>query len=223
MEIRSANSRFILVVFDLDGTLIDSRRDLAESANAVLEACGCAPHSEEAIGRMVGDGAATLVARAFEAARCPQPPDALDRFLSIYSGRLLSSTRPYDGIPALLDALAPTLTLAVLTNKPLASTRTILDALDLARFFGDRVIGGDGPFPRKPDPAGLLSLASRAGADPARTLLVGDSVIDWRTARAASAHICLARYGFGFDGFPSADLGPDDRVIDRPGDLLFFL
>ena len=73
---------FRLVVFDLDGTLVDSRRDLAESANAVLESCGCPPHSEEAIGRMVGDGAATLVRRAFEGAGCPQPADALDRFLA---------------------------------------------------------------------------------------------------------------------------------------------
>ena len=84
--------RFPLVVFDLDGTLVDSRRDLADAANALLEECGAAPHTEEAIGRMVGDGAATLVARAFAAAACPQPEDALRRFLDIYNGRLLAFT-----------------------------------------------------------------------------------------------------------------------------------
>src|SRR4051794_26080104 len=106
-----------LVVFDLDGTLVDSRRDLAESANAVLQDYGCRPHSEHAIGRMVGDGAATLVGRAFAAAGCAQPEDALARFLSIYNSRLLQWTKPYEGVVDLLEYLRPRATLAVLTNK----------------------------------------------------------------------------------------------------------
>jgi phosphoglycolate phosphatase len=190
-----------LIVFDLDGTLIDSRRDLAASMNALLVAIGAAPLPEDAIGRMVGDGAAMLVARAFKAAGRPAPPDALDRFLAIYDVHLLDHTRPYDGIPGVLQALASRATLAVLTNKPLGATRRILTRLDLARFFSDdRVVGGDGPFARKPDPAGLKHLIELAGVSPAETTVVGDSLVDWRTAQNASVRACLVRYGFGFDG-----------------------
>ena len=210
-----------LIVFDLDGTLVDSRRDLAESANALLAACGCATQSEAAIGRMVGDGAATLVARAFASSGCEPPADALARFLAIYEARLLQCTRAYPEIDGLLAALEPRLPLAVLTNKPIASTRRILDGLDLARFFlADLVAGGDGPHPRKPDPAGLRMLCDRAGVEPAAALMVGDSIVDWRTARAAGTRVCLAGYGFGFEEFPVGELAPDERVIDSPAALL---
>jgi phosphoglycolate phosphatase len=215
---------FRLIVFDLDGTLVDSRRDLAESANAILRESGCGQLPEQLIGRLVGDGAATLVARAFAAAGCPQPEDALDRFLAIYNGRLLACTRPYPGIPDVLAELETRARLAVLTNKPLGPTRAILAGLGLASYFpAPGVIGGDGPFPRKPDPGGLRHLAAQAGLAPGDTVLVGDSVIDWRTARAAGAHICLAGYGFGFEGFPIGDLGADDRVVDSPAALLTVL
>jgi phosphoglycolate phosphatase len=210
-----------LLVFDLDGTLVDSRRDLAESANAVLAQYACGPLSEEAIGRMVGDGAATLVARAFEAAGCPRPADALERFLAIYEARLLVFTRPYPRMDEVLSAVGSRAMLGVLTNKPLNSTRRILDGLNLARHFSTgRLIGGDGPWPRKPDPAGLRHLAEDAAAGLGETMLVGDSIIDWRTARAAGAQICIARYGFGFEGFPLEHLAADDHVIDCPEDLL---
>jgi phosphoglycolate phosphatase len=212
------------IIFDLDGTLVDSRRDLAESANALLAQCGCRTQPEAAIGRMVGDGAATLVARAFAAGGCPAPPDALARFLGIYEGRLLKFTRPYPGIEDVLGALEPRMPLAVLTNKPLASTRRILDGLDLARYFPPGlVVGGDGPLPRKPDPAGLRFLCDRAGTDPAEALLVGDSVIDWRTSHAAGAQVCLAGYGFGFEGFPVEDLMPGEQVVDSPAAILTLL
>jgi phosphoglycolate phosphatase len=209
-----------LFVFDLDGTLVDSLRDLAESANAVLEQCGCPPHGEEAIGRMVGDGAAMLVARAFAAANCPAPADALDRFLKVYNHRLLRFTRPYEGIPDTLDALAGRGTLAVLTNKPLEATLTILEGLKLSSYFGNRVLGGDGPLPRKPDASGFVQLMARAGVTPAQSMMVGDSVIDFRTARNAGVQVCMARYGFGFHNFPLEHLTPADLVIDHPVDLL---
>jgi phosphoglycolate phosphatase len=210
-----------LIVFDLDGTLIDSRRDIAESANTLLEHCGADALPEEAIGRMVGDGAAMLIARAFAATGVERPPDALERFLAIYDARLLKHTRPYPQMPEVLEALGAQALLAVLTNKPLASTRSILSGLNLARYFDDEaVVGGDGPFARKPDPSGLRHLAARAGVPLSSTLLVGDSVIDWRAARNASTAICLARYGFGFDGFPLHELAESDRLIDTPGDLL---
>jgi phosphoglycolate phosphatase len=212
---------FSLIVFDLDGTLVDSRRDIADAANALLVSCGAQPIPEQRIGRMVGDGAARLVARAFTASGVERPPDALERYLAFYDMRLLNHTRPYDGIPAVLDALGRRAALAVLTNKPIASTRRILDGLDLARYFpDDAVLGGDGPFPRKPDPAALRHLMASAHANAASTLMVGDSAIDWRTARAAPARACLARYGFGFESVPVGELGPDDRIIDSPGELL---
>jgi phosphoglycolate phosphatase len=216
--------RFSLIVFDLDGTLVDSLRDLAESASAILVECGAAPLEKEAVARMVGDGAASLVARAFKAAGCRQPPDALARFLAVYNSRLLKCTRPYPGVDRLLAALDGRVKRAVLTNKPIDATRRILEGLDLARHFPfDRVVGGDGPFPRKPDPAALQWLASVESVALDQTILVGDSVIDWHTARAANTRICLARYGFGYEGFPVAQLGPEDYTIDLPGELLAVL
>jgi len=211
---------FSLIVFDLDGTLIDSRRDIADAANAVLQSTGAPPLDQEAIGAMVGDGAAALIARAFAAAGRPAPPDALERFLAAYGRGLLTHTRPYPGISDALDSLSSRVPLALLTNKPIAATRTILDALDLARFFPrDRVLGGDGPFARKPAPDGLLRLAEDAGAEPGRTLLVGDSIVDWQTAHDAGARICLARYGFGFATFPADRLTDGDRWIDTAEEL----
>ncbi len=209
-----------LFVFDLDGTLVDSRRDIAESANAVLEECGGTPHSEEAIGEMVGDGAALLIARAFAAANLPMPSDALQRFLRIYDSRLLRHTVAYDGMTQLLDTLAERGTLAVLTNKPIGATQSILDGLGLAAYFADRVLGGDGPHPRKPDAAGLRQLMERTRSMPARTLMVGDSVVDFRTAVAAGTRACVCRYGFGHHDFPMDELRPSDCLIDHPLALL---
>jgi phosphoglycolate phosphatase len=205
----------------LDGTLIDSKKDIAAAANEVLRSCGADPLPDERVGRMVGDGAATLIARAFEARGIARPADALDRFLAVYDRVLLEHTRPYDGIFEALAALQSHASLALLTNKPIAATRRILAGLDLERFFeAEAIVGGDGPFPRKPDPAGLGHLAARAGVAHGDTVLVGDSIIDWRTARHASTSICLARYGFGFAGFPVDEIGPDDRVIDSPAQLI---
>jgi phosphoglycolate phosphatase len=212
---------FSLYVFDLDGTLIDSRRDISDAANALLIACGAAPIPEADLGRMVGDGAARLVARAFKASGLDLPPDALERYLALYDERLLQHTRPYNGIPAMLERLASRAALAILTNKPIAATRRILDGLDLARFFpADAVLGGDGPFARKPDPEALRHLTAAAQSTPVTTVMVGDSDIDRRTARGAPSRLCLARYGFGFSGVPLHELAPDDYVIDAPGELL---
>jgi phosphoglycolate phosphatase len=219
-----AMSRFRLIVFDLDGTLVDSRRDIADAANALLVACGAQALPEATIGRMVGDGAATLVRRAFAASGIAEPSDALDRFLAIYGTHLLVHTRPYPEMHDVLGELAARAPLAVLTNKPLDATRRVLAGLDLARFFAeDRVVAGDGALARKPDPAGLLHLIEASGATPDTAVLVGDSLIDWRTAKHASTAICLARYGFGFEGFPVDRLEPTDALVDRPANLLAVL
>ena len=221
-----------LIVFDLDGTLVDSRRDIADAANALLESCGIARLPEERIGRMVGEGAATLVARAFQASRVEPPTDALDRFVALYHDRLLDHTRPYPGMIETLEALRGRARLAVLTNKPRRATLAILEGLDLAQFFTPAmVVAGDGPFPRKPDPSGLRHLQTAAAADADATLLVGDSMIDWRTARAAGTAACLARYGFGFSTISERPSISDDhpvelistcdvRLIDSPDELL---
>ena len=210
-----------LYVFDLDGTLVDSLRDLSDTANELLVSCGGAPLDIDAIGRMVGEGAGTLVSRAFAAAGIDKPPDALPRFLSIYDTRLLNNTRAYDGMADVLSALSTRASLAVLTNKPLAATTRILDGLQLSRFFdANAILGGDGALPRKPDPAGFNQLRTRVDVAASAAMLVGDSLVDWQTAQNAGSDICLARYGFGFRQFPQAVLNGHEHLIDRPEDLL---
>jgi phosphoglycolate phosphatase len=180
----------------------------------LLIGCGAQPLPEQTIGTMVGEGAQTLVARAFAAAKREPPRDALERFLAIYNSHLLDETRPYPGMIDVLDTLGKR---AVLTNKPLAATRQVLAGLDLARYFpDDGVIGGDGPFARKPDPSGLQHLIAQAAASPSATTLVGDSAIDMRTARNAAVRLCLVRYGFGFESVPRDQLGSAEIVVDTP-------
>ena len=208
-----------LVVFDLDGTLIDSSRDLADATNATLADYGAAPLGGDAVVAMVGEGAAVLVRRALAAAGLPPDlPDALERFLAHYETRLTAFTRPYPGIPEALAALRDRgCALAVLTNKPGRATAAILDALALRPFF-TAVVGGDSPAGRKPDPAGLREIMAGAGAAPHATLLVGDSPIDLETARRAGIRVCLARYGFGYRFEPGAFSG-DELFVDDPTEL----
>jgi phosphoglycolate phosphatase len=187
----------VLIVFDLDGTLIDSRRDLAESTNEMLESYGAPALPIDRVAMMVGEGARKLVERALAASSLdPAEPDALSRFRRIYDRRLLLHTRPYPGVPEMIAqarALGP---LAVLTNKPEEPTRALLDAFDLSSSFR-RVIGGDSSYPRKPDPAGLLALMNEFESTPPTTWMVGDSMIDVETARRAGTRMCVALFGFG--------------------------
>ncbi len=209
----------MLVAFDLDGTLVDSSGDLADSGNALLASYG-APHlPSKAVVAMVGDGARELVRRLLTAGALDVPlDDALERFLALYDDRLLATTVPYDGMPALLDGLKSHARLAVLTNKPLAPSERILRGLGLREFFDD-VIGGDSDFGRKPNPDGLLALMDCAAASAAETLMVGDSVTDLRTARAAGTAVCVARYGFGFAQMPPDELQGAAFVVDRPDEI----
>jgi phosphoglycolate phosphatase len=196
-----------LVIFDLDGTLIDSRRDLAESTNEMLASYGAPPLPIEAVTAMVGEGAAVLVERALAASGLdPRTPGALDRFRAIYDRRLVVHTRPYPGIVDVVRQAAVRSALAVLTNKPETPARRLLDAFDLTSSFR-WVIGGDGAFARKPDPAGARFLLTAAGARPEATLLVGDSAVDLETARRAGVRPCLAAYGFGGIDPAAADGG----------------
>jgi phosphoglycolate phosphatase len=212
---------FHLAVFDLDGTLIDSRRDLADATNAMLADFGASALPVDTVAAMVGEGASLLVRRALTASTLdPETPGALARFLERYDERLVAHTTLYDGMRATLEALAARLRMAVLTNKPQRATDGILDALGIRQtFFG--VIGGDTAFGRKPDPAGLRDLMRTAGASPEETVLVGDSAVDLATARNAEVRACLARYGFGFRG--EMDLRGDELLADAPADLLALL
>jgi phosphoglycolate phosphatase len=186
-----------LVVFDLDGTLIDSRQDLAESANAMLAAYGAGPLPIEEIASMVGDGARQLVTRALDGAHLQADvSEALLRFLDIYGRRLLRHTAPYVGVTDMLVELAARHRLALLTNKPEGLSRRILAAFEWSHLL-PHVVGGDSGFPRKPDPAGLQSVMSVAGSLPGQTVYVGDSMIDVETARAAGCAVIVAAYGFG--------------------------
>jgi phosphoglycolate phosphatase len=207
-----------LIVFDLDGTLVDSSVDLANAVNALLVELGATPLAEAAIIAMVGEGASVLVRRALTAAALdPDTPGALDRFLAHYDPHLLDHTRPYPGMVDTLTWFNGRLPMAVLTNKPAHPTELMLRGLSLRVYFRT-VIGGDTPLGRKPHPAALLQLAADSGVGPGRVLMIGDSPIDLATARNAGTQICLARYGFGYRFTPD-DFRGDELFIDAPGSL----
>ena len=196
-----------LIAFDLDGTLVDSSRDLADSVNELLVELGAAPLARAAVTKMVGEGAKTLIRRALAASGIPERADAIARFLAIYDTKLLDHTRPYAGIPDIVRAARTHARVAVLTNKPLAPSEKVLAGLGMRDLFDD-VIGSDGPYPRKPDPTALRALMERAGATPGRTLMVGDSRIDYETARSAATRCCLVAYGFShhtLEGVPTEE------------------
>jgi phosphoglycolate phosphatase len=210
-----------VVVFDLDGTLVDSAADLAAAASALTVELGGRALTVPEVMAMVGEGAGVLVRRALTAAGLdPAAPHATTRFLELYDARLLDHTRLYPGIRATLDQLDPLVPLAVLTNKPRAPAERLLQALGVRRYFVE-VIGGDGPWPRKPDPAGLVALRAHAAGGP--MLLVGDSSIDAQTADRGGATFVLAQYGFGAATFTNPEAmafvaaSPQDlpRVIDE--------
>jgi phosphoglycolate phosphatase len=153
-----------------------------------------------------------LVQRALTARGLTETPEALPRFLAIYDTRLLNHTRPYDGVIEAVWLAREHARVAILTNKPLRPSEQILEGLGIRDLFAD-VVGGDSPFGRKPDPAGLRALMDRAGASPERTLMVGDSAIDHETARRASVRCCLTAYGYGYLTFPAERLTGDEWVV----------
>jgi phosphoglycolate phosphatase len=210
-----------LIVFDLDGTLVDSSRDLAAATNAALRRV--APGAPEipvgVIVGFVGEGARLLVERALRHAGVARAPEeVLPAFFECYAERLLETTRLYDGIPEALEALAGH-TLAVLSNKPGLFSRTILEGLGVAPRFA-RVWGaGDVPA-RKPDPAGLLLLVQELQADPATAWMIGDSAIDVLTARSAGVRSAGACWGLDPTGLRKAC---PDRLLARPSEIAALL
>jgi phosphoglycolate phosphatase len=187
-----------LVVFDLDGTLIDSAPDMHRAVNLMLADLGCAPLTLPDIRSMVGDGASALIARALAARHCvsADPEKALDQFLEHYEADPTNVTRTFPGVAETLGRLQATgLTLAVCTNKPSRLTSLILERLEIDRFF-TRVVAGDSmPF-RKPDPRALMEVVDGFGTPKEATLMVGDSEVDAATAHAAGVPFVLMTYGY---------------------------
>lgn len=187
-----------LIVFDLDGTLIDSAADLAAAINAMLADFGRAPLSVPEVRRMIGDGVAMLVTRALAARHCERADagEAARIFMRHYEADATSLTTAFPGAASALQALrAAGIPLALCTNKPARITAAILDRLGLAEYFA-RVIGGDSlPF-RKPDPRVLLALLEVFAAGPESALLVGDSEVDAATAHAAGVPFVLMKHGY---------------------------
>jgi phosphoglycolate phosphatase len=179
-----------LAVFDLDGTLVDSVEDLHASVNHALAAIGLPPRSLAEVRTFVGEGARVLLAKAV-APRDELVEPALAAWRPHYEAHCLDRTSPYPGIGPLLAGAGRTL--AVLTNKPGAMARKILDGLGLLQRFAV-VIGGD-EAPRKPDPAGLLEIMARLGATPSETVFVGDSRHDVETARRAGVPLVAVTWG----------------------------
>jgi phosphoglycolate phosphatase len=200
-----------LVVFDLDGTLVDSSRDLAAAVNAALaRVAGAPPLPEAQVREFIGNGAGQLVARSLAAAGSKlRTDDVLPVFLDCYRARLLDTTHLYPGVREALDGLAGR-SLAVLTNKPGDLSRAVLSGLHVADRFVRIWGGGDVPA-RKPDPAGLLKLMRELDAGPAETALVGDSSVDVRTARAAGVRMVGVSYGLAPASLAAE---PPDVLID---------
>jgi phosphoglycolate phosphatase len=207
-----------LVLFDLDGTLVDSAPDIAAALNAALVDLGQPPHPLPTVTSYVGDGAAKLVERAVGPSTAVDQALLLERFKVQYAANVCVATRPYPGIVDVLDHYAAAGTpLAVLTNKPGDLARALLDALALTRYFADVIGDGDG-FPRKPSPEIALAVCARHGVTPAETLLVGDGLPDVGLARAAGCRVAAVAWGYTTREQLAAQ-GPD-WIVETPAALL---
>jgi phosphoglycolate phosphatase len=209
-----------LVIFDLDGTLIDSERDLAAAVNAMLRNYGRKELPLEVIGTYIGDGAPMLIRRALgDPADRDFLQEALNYFLLYYREHKLDTTCSYAGITEALHQIASingtTRKLAVLTNKPVKVSRDILAGLGLAEHFF-QVYGGNSFETKKPDPLGAHTLMQEAGAPPEATVMVGDSQVDILTARNAGLWSVGVTYGFAPQTLEQV---VPDVLVDSPAEL----
>jgi phosphoglycolate phosphatase len=219
-----------LLVFDLDGTLIDSAQDLCNSVNAALAHCGRGPLDDPAIASFVGNGAPMLMRRSLALADSIDPAQVDENllaqayafFLQYYREHKLDFTYAYDGVLEALAALRdlhdthgghPRI-MAVLTNKPVRPARGICEGLGMADYFL-HIYGGDSFSAKKPDPQGLRTIMNEAGVRPEETVMIGDSRVDMETARNAGAWAIGCAFGFGPQNL--SEIEPD-IVVDRASD-----
>jgi len=214
-----------LIVFDLDGTLIDSRQDLCNSVNAALLNFGLKPLPDAAIASYIGDGAAMLIRRALSIPGELPPGQVLDEglfneafafFLTYYRAHKLDYTTVYPGAMDSLEALkmlpdGSKRPMAVLTNKPVGPARAICDGLGISEYFFS-VYGGDSFATKKPDPMGLVALMEEAGVGAGETLMVGDSDVDIRTARNAGVWAMGCSFGLAPETLHEAE---PDVLVDH--------
>lgn len=207
---KEALDQIELLIFDLDGTLVDSELDLANSVNAMLQKIGQKPLSTERIASYVGRGVAVLVTRALGAeAAEDEVKDATEFFLKHYREHMLDNTAPYSGVREALAELNGR-KMAVLTNKPVNFSRRMLSGLGLAERFL-RIYGGDSFENKKPDPVGINRLMEETQVTASKTMMVGDSVSDVMAGRNAGVWTCGVNYGFGA---PTLDEEPPDLRVD---------
>jgi len=205
-----------LIVFDLDGTLIDSKKDLADSINAMLTQMDRRPLPEEVIATYIGDGAGMLVRRALGDPEDEHlVEDGLNRFLAYYREHKLDHTYVYPGVFESISEMrsmpdGSDRSMAVLTNKPIGPSRAICDALGLSEHFF-QIYGGNSFATKKPDPEGLNALIVEAGVAPEETLMIGDSDVDVLTARRAGAWIIGCRFGLSSHTLENI---PSDCLVD---------
>jgi len=206
------------LIFDLDGTLIDSKRDLIHSVNAMLGEMGRAQLDEETISGYIGHGAPLLVSRALGSnAREDDLRRALQFFLAYYEEHKLDTTCAYPGVADSLAELSrKKVPMAVLTNKPVKISVRILEALGLATYFRS-IYGGNSFESKKPDPRGANTIVSEFAASPRETMLIGDSEVDVQTARNARMIAVAVNYGFGVH---DRTQHPADLYLEKLPDLV---
>jgi phosphoglycolate phosphatase len=212
-----------ILVFDLDGTLVDSAPDMHRAVLRMLAEHDLPPLSLAEVTAMVGDGSAKLLARAFAKAGRPidrELPALLPRFMDIYEACAADRTRPYPGVPETLALLQEAgHRMAICTNKPDGPTHRVLDALSLLRHF-EVIVGGDSAPARKPDARHLLAVLQRLQATAADAVMIGDGSNDLLTAAAAGVPAIHARYGYGLrDPVAVEPLATIERFDALPGAL----
>jgi phosphoglycolate phosphatase len=214
-----------LLIFDLDGTLIDSRQDLSNSVNAMLRHYRRPELPQEVIASYIGNGAPMLVRRSLGDPDDENfVQDALLYFMAWYREHKLDHTYVYDGIRESLEAIhisrnGQPVKMAVLSNKPVGPSRAIVEALELGKYFF-QVYGGNSFHTKKPDPAGVQALLEEAGTKPEETIIIGDSDVDVLTARNAGIYSVAVTYGLAPHTLEDA---PPDILIDSPQELAMVL
>jgi len=219
---KASNGRFAavrLLIFDLDGTLIDSRLDLVYSINATLQHLGREPLPHETIESYVGNGVSVLIHRSLgPGASEGEVQRGQEFFLAYYREHMLDNTVIYPGVLEALDALRGR-DMAVLTNKPVRFSEDILKGLGIAEYFRF-VYGGNSFTCKKPDPVGVKTLLRDLSASPNQAMMVGDSAVDVRTARNAGIWSCGVTYGLGLESMRN---DPPDLMLDSLSQLPWHL